>query len=406
MRAIIASAIVISILVLSTILVMQIRSVPQGPEPQIVEAPPSEPEPEPEWVEYEIKKGDYLGSILPSYGISTQAVLDASSEIYDLAKIRVGKKLLFMIQPEEKIPEQIHYALDEDNTLILERTGESWSAKKKTNVYESKLAYRHLRVDSSFWKAAINVGLRDGDIANLIKVLEYDIDFNTEIRAGATADILIEELYQKNVLVKLGTPHALIFTNKGKSFTAIHHTDVQGDSDYYDEEGISRKGAFLRSPLAFSRVTSSFNPKRFHPVLKKRRPHNGTDFGAPTGTPVRAVGKGKVLMAGKNGGHGKFIKLDHQDPYQTSYSHLSKIYVKKGQKVKQGQVIGKVGTTGMSTGPHLHFQMWKNGRYVDAMTEKLPRETRILKAEKAVFDKKKNEMLEILRTHTAAAEEG
>ena len=252
----------------------------------------------------------------------------------------------------------------------------------------------------------MNVGLRDGDIANLIKVLEYDIDFNTEIRAGASADILIEELYQKGVFVKLGTPHALIFTNKGSSFTAIHHTSSDGESEYYDEKGVSRKGAFLRSPLAFSRVTSSFNPKRFHPVLKTRRPHNGTDFGAPTGTPIRAVANGKVLVAGKNGGHGKFIKLDHQDPYQTSYSHLSKIMVKRGERVKQGQIIGKVGTTGMSTGPHLHFQMWKNGRFVDAMKEKLPRDTRIPKSERSAFDARKTELLQQLNSYISEDEEG
>ena len=142
---------------------------------------------------------------------------------------------------------------------------------------------------------------------------------------------------------------------------------------------------FLRSPLEFSRVTSSFNPKRFHPVLKTRRPHNGTDFGAPTGTPVRAVASGKVTYAGRNGGHGNFVKLNHDGPYETSYSHLSRIKVKNGQQVRQGQIIGLVGSTGMSTGPHLHYQMWKNGKYVDAMKVPLPRSTPLNRALMAEF---------------------
>ena len=138
----------------------------------------------------------------------------------------------------------------------------------------------------------------------------------------------------------------------------------------------------MRSPLAYSRVTSGFNPKRFHPILKKPRPHNGTDFGAPVGTPIRSAADGKVTYAGRNGGHGKFVKIKHNYGYETSYSHLSKILVRVGSRVKQGTIIGKVGSTGMSTGPHLHYQMWKNGRFVDAMKEKPPKTQKIPKKEK------------------------
>ena len=155
---------------------------------------------------------------------------------------------------------------------------------------------------------------------------------------------------------------------------------------YYDPKGIARKKAFLRSPLTFSRVTSGFSLKRFHPVLKRRRPHYGVDFGAPTGTPVRATGSGVVTHAGTNGGHGRFVKIDHPGPYQSSYSHLHRIKVKRGQKIKQGQVIGTVGSTGLATGPHLHYQFWKNGRFVNPMTIDLPRNEKLPSAEKVIFE--------------------
>ena len=135
---------------------------------------------------------------------------------------------------------------------------------------------------------------------------------------------------------------------------------------------------------------------RFHPVLKKRRPHYGVDFGAPTGTSVRAVADGRVTVAGRNGGHGNYVKLDHEGPYHTSYSHLSKILVKKGQRVQQGQLVGKVGATGLATGPHLHYQMWKNGSYVDPMKIDLPNSAPLPSSQRAAFKKTANRWIPML----------
>jgi len=195
----------------------------------------------------------------------------------------------------------------------------------------------------------------------------------------------------------LAAPEAVEFTNNGKTFTAIRFKNKNGNTLYYDENGLSRKGEFLRSPLPFMRITSKFNPKRFHPILKTTRPHNGTDFGAPRGTNVRTVADGTVVYSGVNGGHGKFIKIRHDGTnYHTSYSHLSKIFVSRGKKVKQGKVIGKVGTTGRSTGPHLHFQMWRSNRFVDAMKEKTPKTQRLPKSEMAAFKLVRDQLLEEL----------
>ena len=343
------------------------------------------PEPGPTWEHHNIVSGDTLGQILPQFSAPTEPVRQAALEHYDLAKIRTGKQLSFRFNPGDIAPAEIRYPLDEDRTLVVTRDGEAWASAIDAIEYEVRTGTRSLTVNSSLWEASISAGLRARDIASLAKVLEYDLDFNTEIRAGATAELLIEELWHDGELAKLGTPLALRFTNADKVYTAIQFADSEGDARYYDADGVSRKAAFLRSPLEFSRVTSGFNLKRYHPVLKKRRPHYGTDFGAPTGTPIRAIGDGIIKTAGWNGGHGRYIKIDHNGPYASSYSHLSKIAVKDGSRVTQGQIIGYVGSSGMSTGPHLHYQFWVNGSIVDPMKVDLPRGKQLSGAELDAF---------------------
>ncbi len=358
--------------------------------------PPPEPEPGPTWEHHTIVSGDTLGEILPRFSVPTEAVRKAALDIYDLSKIRIGRQLSFRFDPGDIAPAEIRYPLDEDRTLVIVREGEAWTASVDAIEYEVRTGTRSLEVTSSLWEASISAGLRARDIAALAKVLEYDIDFNTEIRAGAIAELLIEELWHDGELARLGTPLALRFTNAGKEYTAIRFKDSNGDTRYYDADGVSRKAAFLRSPLEFSRVTSGFNLKRYHPVLKKQRPHYGTDFGAPTGTPVRAVGDGVIETAGWNGGHGRYVKIDHNGPYASSYSHLSRIAVKDGARVSQGEIIGYVGSTGMSTGPHLHFQFWVNGSIVDPMKVELPRGQQLTGADLAAFKALRAERLAIL----------
>lgn len=350
--------------------------------------PISEPilEPEQYIQTHTIKKGEVLGTVFPKYGIPVHETHQAAIEIFDLSKIRVGKKFSF-IKPTEETSEymEIHYPINKDETLILRKEPSGWKANKEVAVYEKKQEHKNFPIQQSFWKSASEVGLKAANISSLVQLFEYDIDFNTEVRANGSVRMIVNALYQEGEFIRYDAPDMVEFINNDNKFIAIRYTDKNGDTLYYDEHGVSRKGAFLRSPLAYSRITSSFNPKRFHPILKKPRPHNGTDFGAPTGTPVRAASNGTVTYSGSNGGHGKFVKIKHGSGYETSYSHLSKILVRKGTRVKQGTVIGKVGTTGRSTGPHLHYQMWKHGRFVDAMKEKLPKTQSIPSAEKKSF---------------------
>ena len=337
-----------------------------------------------------IEKGETLGVILENVGLNANELRAAAKDVYDLANLRAGRTVTFKVRSGDSTPHAVLYPIDEDSTVTVERGTDGWAARIDTIEYQSREAIRSFTVESTLWGAATTEGLRARDIMQLASVFEFDVDFNTELRAGATVKMVIEELYLDGRFAKLGTPLAVKLQNAGDNFIALHHTDSDGESGYFDSKGVARKKAFLRSPLTFSRVTSGFNPRRYHPVLKTRRPHNGTDFGAPTGTPIRASGSGKVVYAGRNGGHGNFVKIDHPGPYASSYSHMHKIRVKKGQKVKQGQVIGTVGSTGMSTGPHLHYQFWKHGKFVDPMKIKLPRNQTLSDAEMRRFKTKRD----------------
>ncbi len=348
-------------------------------------APPAPAEPARLEMVHTIAAGETIGAILPRYGAPVEPVLAAARPVADLARIRAGRDLVFVMRSDSAVPVEIRYPLDRDRTLVIDRDGETWSARLDEVRYDHRIGERAFTIRSSLWAAATEAGLSPGDIATLARVFEYDIDFNTELRAGASARMVVDELWQGEAFARLGAPLAVRLDNDGRSYVAVRFRGLDGKVGYYDPDGVARRKAFLRSPLAFSRVTSGFSRSRYHPILKRRRAHLGVDFGAPAGTPVRAVGEGRVVYAGRNGGHGNFVKIDHPGPYASSYSHLSRILVKRGQHVDQGQVIGRVGSTGLATGPHLHFQFWVGGRIVNPLTVDLPRETRLEGAELAAF---------------------
>ena len=349
---------------------------------------------EPRWEKHTIARGEVLGRILPGYGLPTRAVIEVASEFHDLTRIRAGKELKFRFPPNADKADALSYRLDADRTLVVENQDGIWSARVDEIEYERNSTIREFTVQRTLWGAATAAGLRPADIVALAEVYQYDIDFNTEVRAGATAKMVVDELIAEGEVQRLGAPLAVRFSNKGEEYVAIRFTTKDGRTRYYDASGKSRKRPFLRSPLRFSRVTSGFNKNRYHPVLKKRRPHNGVDFGAPTGTPVHAVGDAVVTWAGPNGGHGRYVKLDHEGPYDTSYSHLSRVSVRKGQRIRQGDIVGYVGSTGLATGPHLHYQFWVNGKYVNPLTVPLPKGGEAVpQAERRAFEAHRDALL-------------
>lgn len=382
---------------------------PEPPPPPLppLAVPPPEPPPGPDvlTLEIEIRPGTTFGALAMEHGLPLAAVLAAASPHFDLTKVRPDRVLEFVYQDGDELPREIRYQPDEDHGLVLTRTGDAWSGRLDEVVYTSVLGVKDFVVTRSLWADGVAAGIRPNDLVRIARIFEYELDFNTELAPGARIGLVAEILSAEGHTDRLGTIHAVRLMNGSETLEAVRFAPTGRAEEYHHPDGRGLKRPFLRSPLEFSKVTSGFDQRRFHPILKETRPHNGTDLGAPTGTAVRAVADAVVLVAGKNGGHGNYVELDHEGPYKTSYSHLSSVAVKKGQKVRQGDLIGRVGSTGLATGPHLHYQMWQNGKYVDPMTIALPNMSAVTAAERALFDTEVKRWLPMLPKPDGASNE-
>lgn len=331
-----------------------------------------------------VRSGDTIQGIFGPFGVDVAEIVALAAPVTDLRRLKAGRSFVVSWLDGERVPAAIAYEIDADRTLLLDRNAFGWTASLDEAVYETTTRVVSFELDRSLWADGLEAGLREPDIARIAKIFEYELDFNTELRDGARFSLVADVSEADGRRLKLGTIHAIRLDNGGKRSVMVRHT--QGaEAQYFKPNGEGARKPFLRSPIEFGHVTSGFNNRRFHPILKVARPHNGTDFGAPTGTPVRAVANGRVEFAGNSGGHGRYVKLDHQNGWDTSYSHLSRFVVRDGQQVKQGQVIGYVGSTGLATGPHLHYQMWRNGQYVDPMKVALPRTSVLSSRDEAAF---------------------
>jgi murein DD-endopeptidase MepM/ murein hydrolase activator NlpD len=229
-------------------------------------------------------------------------------------------------------------------------------------------------INSSLFVAAQKAGLPDNLTMELANIFGWDIDFALDIREGDKFTILYEELYLDGEKVENGDILAAEFINSGKIFQAIRYTDQGGNTDYYSPDGKSMRKQFLRTPVEFSRISSGFSLGRKHPVLNRIRAHKGVDYAASTGTPIKATANGKIIHRGSKGGYGNAIIIQHGTQYSTLYAHMSRYKggLRKGSRVKQGQIIGYVGSSGLATGPHLHYEFRVNGVHRDPLRVKLP----------------------------------
>jgi murein DD-endopeptidase MepM/ murein hydrolase activator NlpD len=207
----------------------------------------------------------------------------------------------------------------------------------------------------------------------MIGLLEWDIDFMLDVRVNDSFTVLYEERWRDGERIKGGKILAAEFLNRGDSIRVVRYTDPEGNVDYYTPDGRSARKAFLRAPLEFTRISGNFNPNRRHPILNTIRAHRGVDYAAPTGTPVRAAGDGKIVHRGPNGGYGNAVIIQHGNNITTLYAHLSRFASpKNGSRIAQGDIIGYVGQTGLATGPHLHYEYRVNGVHRNPRTVELP----------------------------------
>ena len=280
----------------------------------------------------------------------------------------------------------LYREIDITNALLVTRTDEGFETEFVEKPLEVRRKSGYGRIQSSLYESAAKAGLRDKTVMNLAGIFAWDVDFVLDIRRGDDYYVLYEQLFQNGEYMGDGEIIAAEFNNNGRTIQAIRHIDKDGRSDYFTPEGRSVRKAFLRAPVDF-RVSSSFNPNRLHPVLKTVRPHRGTDYAAPYGTPIKATGDGKVIFRGVKSGYGNVVILQHGGNISTLYAHMSKFVssVRNGTRVRQGQTVGYVGKSGLVTGTHLHYEYRLNGVHRNSRTVKLPQADPIAEQYRAEF---------------------
>lgn len=336
-----------------------------------------------------VAKGDTLSTLFEKVGLPASAVheiLASDKQAKQFSQLKHGQKLEFEVSPDGQL-KNLHSQVSDLETISLSKTAKGYAFRRVTTLPTVRSAYVHGAITSSLSASGQRAGLPHSLTMDMAKVFGYDIDFAQDIRPGDQFEVIYEQKVVNGKTVGTGNILSARFTNRGKTFTAVRYTNKQGTSNYYTADGNSMRKAFIRTPVDFARISSRFSAGRKHPILNKIRAHKGVDYAAPRGTPIKATGDGKVLLAGRRGGYGNTIIIQHGNTYRTLYGHMQGFAkgVKTGGSVKQGQVIGYIGTTGLSTGPHLHYEFQVNGVHVDPLGQKLPMSDPIAKAERTRF---------------------
>jgi len=323
--------------------------------------------------DFKLTANNTFYQIMTALNVPGPEILDIvkkAKPVFDLTRLREDSVLkAFTIDGRLQ---KVEYKFSDYEFLLVERDPDgNMTAKKDDLPHEIREVVVSGTIENSLYEDALKAGADPQAVVALTDIFAWDIDFASDIRKGDTFSLLSEMLYVEGVPVKTGRLLGAEMKNGGRSYSAIYY-EGNGRKGYYDEKGRSLKKTLLKSPLRFRRITSTFSKGRFHPILKKYRPHHGVDYGAPVGTPIESAGSGVVKYAGWKGGYGNYVEIKHSNGYSTAYAHLSRMGrgVRTGAKVDQGQVIGFVGMTGLSSGPHLHYEVKVNNRLINPLSVK------------------------------------
>ncbi|MDI1330225.1 MAG: peptidoglycan DD-metalloendopeptidase family protein [Pseudomonas sp.] len=354
-----------------------------------VPAPVTEEKKTPNHREVIVSKGDTLSTLFEKVGLpatSVHEVMASDKQAKQFSQLKRGQKLEFELTPDGQLS-NLHSKLSDVESITLTKNDKGYTFNRITAKPTVRSAYVHGVINSSLSQSAARAGLSHSLTMDMASVFGYDVDFAQDIRQGDEFDVIYEQKVVNGKAVGNGPILSARFTNRGKTYTAVRYTNKQGNSSYYTADGNSMRKAFIRTPVDFARISSKFSMGRKHPILNKIRAHKGVDYAAPRGTPIKAAGDGKVLLAGRRGGYGNTVIIQHGNTYRTLYGHMQGFAkgIKTGGSVKQGQVIGYIGTTGLSTGPHLHYEFQVNGVHVDPLGQKVAMADPISKGERARF---------------------
>ncbi len=316
-----------------------------------------------------VKSGDTPSSLLEGHLDLPEiySLVDEIKDVYPLENLKAGQPWTMIYSNNALIG--LEYEIDANERLVVSMTDSGYEFKRETIPYDKETKSVSGVIESSLFGAMTQAGESEDLALRLAGVFAYDIDFTRDLRSGDAFKAVIVKKSREGSFVGYGDLLAASFTNQGQTYSAYRYTDKKGNSAYYDQNGRPLRKAFLKSPLPFTRISSGYSMSRLHPILNYRRPHQGIDYSAPTGTPISSVADGVITQAGTNGSQGRYVVVAHSNGYETIYNHMSKFAKasKKGTRVKQGAIIGYVGSSGLATGPHLDFRMKQNGKLVNPL---------------------------------------
>ncbi len=341
----------------------------------IAKLPAINPEPQYESINVTVRSGDTMERIFRKNKLNLghlASIVGLQEAGRYIRKLRPGDE--FEIQHDQGQVISLYRELDLTSALIVSKNESGFTSEIVERPIELRRRLAYGRIETSLFESAADAGMSDKLIMNLAGIFAWDVDFVLDIRRGDDYFILFEQIYQQGKYITDGEIVAAEFNNNGRTFRAVRYVDESGRSDYFTPDGRSVRKAFIRTPVDFTRVSSSFNPRRKHPILNTIRAHRGVDYASPRGTPIKAAGDGKVIFRGRKGGYGNAIILQHGGNITTLYGHMSKYAnsSRLGKRVKQGQTIGYVGSTGLATAAHLHYEYRLNGVHRNPRTVKLP----------------------------------
>lgn len=326
---------------------------------------------------YRIKKNSSVHEALIEAGTDPRVIheiVKISRPNFNLRHIQPGTRFVISKETTGDI-RRISFDISALQRLEVNHTYKQWSSEIVDIETTKKVVHFSGTINDSLWNSGVKNGLSPEVIVSFAEVFGWQVDFSREVRKGDRWTFSVEKLFAEGRTVGWGNIVYAEYQNGPELYKAYYYknkaTNTQG---YFDANGDSLRKVFLKSPIKFGRITSRFSRRRFHPIHRRYKAHNGVDYGAPRGTPIRAVGDGRVIKVGRYGGSGKMVVLDHVAGYRTKYLHMSRFKkgIRRGTKVLQGQIIGYVGATGYATGPHLHFEMSKHRKLIDPLKVNLP----------------------------------
>lgn len=355
-----------------------------------------------EWQHFTVQSGDTLSRIFSRAGLNNRdmyRILNGEGQGDQLSRLRQGQEIEFGFDESGELQALV---LHNSRTTKLEATreDEGFVTREVMQEPDVELAFAGGEIQTSYALAANRAGLNHALRTRLSRIFGWQIDFSRDLRRGDQFTVLYEKHYVDGEKVGYGRILAASFRNRGKEYSAALFTDENGRSGYYAPDGSSLRKAFMRAPLEYRRISSHFDLNRQHPILNRTRPHEGTDFAAQPGTPIRAAGDGRISFIGRDGGYGRTIRIDHGNEVETTYAHM-RSYARgmtRGKRVNQGDVIGYVGMSGLATGPHLHYEYRVSGQPRNPMRVELPDADPIPESQMQAFREQAEPLLAQLST--------